>query len=108
MGGRVLPKSMMNIDGGDVMNLAAGLAGIHEVEVEWTTIVRMRGISTSLDITVLAWVPAPTAHQVKEVARVQGIWPDKEHRGLDAYLFALLYELDRAIGKAYDQKGLTE
>jgi len=102
-----LAKSLMSIEGGDIANLMKGLEGIHEVKVELTVSVAGSGLDGSLDIIALAWVPTPEAHGTKDIASVAGTWPEREQRTLTAYIFALLYELDRAIGRAYAQKDIT-
>ena len=101
-------KSMMAIDGMDLSHLMAGLEGIHELRVELTVSVAMPAGNGALDITVSAWKPTVAAHQTEEVAKVAGTWPDQEGRTLTAYAFALCYELDRAIGKAYAQQELSK
>ena len=91
------------IDWIDVTTLMCGLQGIHEVNVELTITTVTQGHSGLLRISALAWTPTVEAHGTKEIAQVAGSWPDSVHPSFDSAVFALLYELDRAIGKSYEQ-----
>jgi hypothetical protein len=88
----------------DVMYLLSGLESIHECRVELT--VRTAGLAgnSMLDTTALAWVPTVEAQQTKTVATVTKSWPDKQHPTYDSFVFNLLYDLDREIGRAYMQE----
>lgn len=99
---------MSSIDWTDVAMLMSGLADIHEVSVEWTVTTLMPAGSGQLGFTALAWVPTTEAHYTEEVAQVTGSWPDKEHLDFCGFVFAKLYDLDRAIGRAYEQRKLKE
>jgi hypothetical protein len=97
-------KSLSGIDWIDVTTLMNGLEAIHEVKIEWTVSLPTVGAGGLLAFTVYAWVPAIEKPGRREVARISGIWPDKERPTFDGYVFNKLYELDRAIGKAYAQE----
>jgi len=99
---------MSVMDWHDVMRLAQGLSGIHELEIELTVRVDTVSSNTSLVTTALAWRPTVEPHQVKEIAKVVGTWPAKEHGSYDGFVFSLLYELDKAIGRAYGQEELSK
>lgn len=103
-----MSKFMTGIDGIDICTLMAGLEGIHECNIELTVRAGTLGDNGTLDTTALAWVPALPPESTRTIAEVKGTWPDKKHPSLDAFLFALLYELDRAIGRAYAQAGLPK
>lgn len=101
-------KSLSGIDWIDVATLMNGLESIHEVSIEWTVSTPTRGAGGLLAFTVYAWTPTVEAQQTREIARISGIWPDKERPTFDGYVFNKLYELDKLIGQAYAQKELTE
>lgn len=101
-------KSLSGIDWIDVATLMNGLEAIHEVKVEWTASTPTVGAGGLLAITVWAWTPAVDGPGVREVARISGIWPDKDRPSLDGYVFNKLYDLDRAIGKEYAQRELPK
>lgn len=92
------------VDWIDVTTLMTGLQGIHECNVELTITTGTQGHNGMLSFTVLAWTPTVEAHQIRTIAEVKKSWPDKVHPTFDSAVFAALYELDRAIGKAYEQK----
>lgn len=96
-------KSMSGIDWIDVATLMNGLESIHEVKIEWTVTPPTVGVGGLLAFTAYAWVPAVEKPGTREIARVSGIWPDKERPTFDGYVFNMLYALDRAIGRAYTQ-----
>jgi hypothetical protein len=91
----------------DVLNLWQALEGIHELTVELTVSTRSGGVGGKLAITLIAWVPTVEAHHTKEVARIDGSWPDGVRPSFASYVFNELYDLDRAIGRAYAQKDIT-
>jgi hypothetical protein len=92
----------------DVATLMKGLEGIHELNVELTVTVATQGHNGSVDFTLLAWVPTVEAHQTKEIASVKGSWPDRDHPTFDSCIFNAAYELDRVVGRAYQQTQIPE
>lgn len=108
LGGVPLARSMSVIDWTDVKGLMIGLEGIHELRVELIVSVATQSGNGGLGITAKAWRPTVQAHQTEVVAEVSGSWPGSEYLPFDGRVFSLLYELDRAIGKAYGQKELSE
>lgn len=92
----------------DVTALMTGLSGIHELNVELTVTTVTQGASGLLRTTACAWKPVVVPQKTEVVAEVVGTWPDKEHASYGSYVYWLLFELDKAIGRAYDQKVLPE
>jgi hypothetical protein len=92
----------------DVANLWSGLEGIHEVTVELVVTTGGKGHNGLLDYTVSAWVPTVEAHQTKTIGEVKGTWPDRDHPTFDSCIFNQLYDLDRVIGRNYEQKEITK
>lgn len=92
----------------DITYLISGLEGIHECRVELT--VRTSGLPDrhTLDTTVLAWIPTVEPHQTKTIATLTSSWPNKIHPTMDSFVFNLLYDLDRAIGRAYAQTEIPD
>lgn len=95
------------IDWTDVRDLWSALEGIHELTVELTVTIRSRQPGGALAITLVAWVPSVEAHHTKEVAKIDGFWPDGVRPTFSSYVFNELYNLDRAIGRAYNQEEIT-
>lgn len=92
----------------DTMELWRALEGIHELVVELIVTTRSRQVGGVLDILLVAYVPTVEKEQKKEVARIGGSWPDGVRPTFASFVFNALYELDRVIGRAYDQKPLPE
>jgi len=88
----------------EVTQLMAGLQGIHECTVELTVTTGGQGHNGLLAFTVLAWVPTVEAHHTREVGKLMRSWPDKTHPTLESAVFNALYDLDREIGKHYEQQ----
>jgi len=91
----------------DVTYLLLGLEGIHECRVELTVLTGGGPGLNSLDYTISAWVPTVEAHQTKTIAVVRGSWPDRTHPTFDNCIFNAAYQLDREIGRNYEQKEIT-
>jgi len=106
IGGVTLVRHSSGIEWMDVKNLWSALEGIHELLVELTVTTRSRQPGGVLAITLIAWVPSVEAHHTTEVAKIDGFWPDGVRPTFASYVFNALYDLDRAIGKAYSQKEL--
>lgn len=92
------------IDWIDITTLMTGLQGIHECNVELTVTTGTQGHNGLLNFTVLAWVPTVEKHQTRTIAEVSKSWPNKDHGTFDGAVFNALYELDKEISKAYEQK----
>jgi len=88
----------------DVTYLIEGLQAIHECTVELTVLTGGAPGSHSLSYTASAWVPTVEAHHTKTIAVVRGSWPDREHQTFDGCIFNAFYQLDREIGRNYEQK----
>jgi hypothetical protein len=101
-----LVRHSSGIEWGDVKNLWMALEGIHELTVELTVSTRSGCAGGKLATTLIAWVPSVEAHHTTEVAKIDGGWPDGVRPSFASYVFNALYDLDRAIGRAYAQKEL--
>jgi len=88
----------------DVTYLMLGLEGIHECRVELTVLTSGVPGTHSLDYTISAWIPTVEPQQIKTIARVKGTWPDRDHPTMDSCIFNAAYQLDREIGRNYEQK----
>jgi hypothetical protein len=92
------------VDWIDVTTLMTALQGIHTLSVELTVTAGTQGHNGLLNFTVLAWTPTVEPQQTRTIAEVRKSWPDKQHATFDGAVFAALYELDKEIGKAYEQQ----
>lgn len=108
MGKREWRVSSPGPDWIDVTTLMTGLGGIHELNVELTLTTVTQGQNGLLRTTACAWRPTVEAHQTEVVAEVVGSWPDNAHAEYGSYVYWLLFELDKAIGRAYAQTVLPE
>ena len=88
----------------EVATLMEGLQGIHECTCELTITTGGQGHNGGLTITVLAWVPVVEPHQTEEVGKVIRLFPNRTNPTMESAIFSALYELDRVIGKHYEQK----
>jgi hypothetical protein len=96
------------IDWTDVGTLMSGLQGIHECTVELTVRTVGQRHSGSLATTALAWIPTFDAAQTLTIGELTREWPNKTHPTFDNFVFNLLYDLDREIGRQYAQAKLPE
>jgi len=100
--------TISGIDWTDVATLMNGIQGIHECTVELTVLTVGQRHSGTLVTTAFAWVPTVEPAQTRTLAAITREWPNKKHPTYDSFIFNILYDLDREIGREYTQAQLLK
>jgi hypothetical protein len=92
----------------DVAAMAKAVEAMHSCRVEFIVRTRGTGVDGSLDIECIASFVVLPGSDLPRVVGVQHHWPSKAARTFDGLLYNLLWQLDYAIQKAYEQMPLKE
>lgn len=90
----------------DIEGYLRAMGALHSGHVGFLVRPHGTGFTGGLDIgAVMTFDVLPGSSLPKEVVVTRG-WPCNEHQQLTSHVMALLYELDFAVGKVYNQSSL--
>lgn len=90
----------------DVEMLMRAIGAVHSAHVALIVSPSGTGASGGVDVAASALFDLLPGSSLPENVAVNKGWPCTSHRTLAAHAFALLHELDYAIGKVYQQESL--
>jgi len=90
----------------DVEGMMRAIRGLHSGRVELVVLPTGTGFGTGVDVIARMEFDVLPGSSLPPVVEVCRGWPCDQHARLVAHCFSLLYELDAAIGKVYQQESL--
>jgi len=92
----------------DVAAMMKAVEAMHTCHVEYRVQTAGKGVDGRLTIECAATFDVLPGSDLPHVVRVEHIWPSKTATTFDGLCYNLLWQLDYAIQKAYEQMPLTE
>lgn len=92
----------------DVMMMLAALEGVHSCRAEFRLTTRTTPPNGSMHIECTASFSVLPGSDLPSTVAVEADWPSAKARTFEGLLYNLLWQLDYAIGKAYEQMTLKE
>lgn len=90
----------------DVEMLMRAIQALHSAHVALVASPRGIGSSGGLEVTASCIFDVLPGSSIPTATQVSKLWPCSTHKTLAAHSFALLHELDYAIGKIYENEAL--
>lgn len=90
----------------DVIGLMSAIGTIHSGRVAVTNSLAGIGFATTVVVKAEMTFELLPGSSLPPVVSVERVYPDQVSRTYSAFVFCLLYELDYAIGRAYNQETL--
>lgn len=106
MRGQIWPKSTSAPDWTDCETMMRSVGTFHSAHVSVTISPRGIGAGGGLVTDVTATFDVLPGSSIPKLVGVKGHWPCPEHSTLATHVFALLYDLDIAVGRIYEQEEL--
>lgn len=101
-----MAKSMSHLDWTDVAMMTGALEALHTCRVEWTVTARGQGHNGGLHVTMDGVFSVLPGSDLPKRVGVTGDWPSGYARSFEGLVYNLLWQLDYAIGRAYEQMEL--
>jgi len=92
----------------DVATMMKAVEAMHTCLVEFRVLTRGKGVDGALTIECAASFETLPGSDLPKRVGVEHVWPTKAASTFDGLLYNLLWQLDYAIQKAYEQMPLEE
>lgn len=90
----------------DVESLMRAIGSLHSGHVGFSVLPRGTGFNGGVSVAAQMLLDVLPGSQVPNCVSVTADWPCDKHPTFVAHVFALMYDLDYEVGKAYQQEVL--
>lgn len=97
-----------SLDWTDVAMMMSAISTMHTCRVEWTATTVGKGHSGHMHISLWATFDVVPNSDLPRIVSVSGQWPSSQARSFEGLIYNLLWQLDYAIGQAYEQMTISD